>query len=182
MNQQEAIDSFSDEIDSFTGKSSNPLADAEPLSDGTEGGGTDTATVRRDTGYEPPPQAEVPYTPPRQAEIPPYVPPPYVPPTYTPPPPDRSLDEIETLHDFREHILSEVNRQAEYRAREYALDQRVESSETYARQAHNGSDGLDSYDSLVDSYLVPLIHKDRRVFELLRQMPSPGEAAYTMAS
>jgi hypothetical protein len=97
-------------------------------------------------------------------------------PTETP----TSLDEVENLGQFKDYILSEARRQITEEWTEKDLDARVESTESKARQLHNGEDGFPEYDEVVDTYVVPLIEKNPTVFKLLRLLDDPGEAAYTL--
>ena len=84
------------------------------------------------------------------------------------------------LGTYTRFIVDTAKKEFESLATDRQLDQRVESSESRAREIHNGEDGLPSYDELVDEYVVPIIEKNKKIYELLRQMPDPAEASYTL--
>jgi hypothetical protein len=130
----------------------------------------DTPDWRR--GTEPkyvPPEPEESYTP--QEEVPP---------VYTPPPQgyEPSAFYGDNLEDYTHYVLSEAKKSFEHSYNERRLDERVESTEIAARQAHTGDDHLPDYDSVVDSHVVPMIRQRPEVFSWLRAQPNPAEAAF----
>jgi hypothetical protein len=54
-------------------------------------------------------------------------------------------------------------------------DGRVLDGERDARLRHGAS-----YDRLIEGYVVPVIHRRPEVFKILRDMPLPAEAAFTL--
>lgn len=92
----------------------------------------------------------------------------------------RSLDDVQDLGSYTRYILDEASRQFKKEMTEQQLDSRVEFTETRAREIHNGDDGLPSYDELVDEYVVPMIQKNPKIFEVIKQLPDPAEASYTL--
>jgi len=87
---------------------------------------------------------------------------------------------VNDLASYTRYILNEAEKSFEHKMTEKQLDGRVESTEKSAREAHNGEDGLPAYDELVDEFVAPLIQKRPRIFNMLREMEDPAEAAYTL--
>jgi len=87
---------------------------------------------------------------------------------------------VNDLASYTRYILNEAEKSFEHKMTEKQLDGRVESTEKTAREAHNGDDGLPAYDELVDEFVAPLIQKRPRIFNMLREMEDPAEAAYTL--
>lgn len=87
---------------------------------------------------------------------------------------------VNDLASYTRYILNEAEKSFEHKMTEKQLDSRVESTEKTARENHNGEDGLPAYDELVDEYVAPLIQKRPRIFNMLREMEDPAEAAYTL--
>ena len=87
---------------------------------------------------------------------------------------------VNDLASYTRYILNEAEKSFENKMTEKQLDGRVESTEKQAREAHNGEDGLPAYDELVDEFVAPLIQKRPRIFNMLREMEDPAEAAYTL--
>lgn len=92
----------------------------------------------------------------------------------------RSLDEVQDLGSYTRYILDEASKQFKKEMSEQQLDSRVEFTESRARDVHNGDDGLPGYDELVDEYVVPMIQKNPKIFEVIKQLPDPAEASYTL--
>lgn len=92
----------------------------------------------------------------------------------------RSLDDVQDLGSYTRYILEEASKQFERKMSDQQLDSRVEYTETRARDLHNGEDGLPAYDELVDEFVVPMIQKNPRIFEVIKQLPDPAEASYTL--
>ena len=91
-----------------------------------------------------------------------------------------SLDEVKDLGQYTRFVLDEAAKQFEHKMTQKQLDDRVETSESHAREVHNGEDGLPPYDELLDEFVVPMVQKNPKIFELIRQMPDPAEASYTL--
>ena len=87
---------------------------------------------------------------------------------------------VNDLASYTRYILNEAEKSFEHKMTEKQLDGRVESTEKTARETHNGEDGLPAYDELVDEFVAPLIQKRPRIFNMLREMEDPAEAAYTL--
>jgi hypothetical protein len=118
-----------------------------------------------------------------------------------PTPPDsgydgpRSLEQVESYADFKKFAeqfarpyygpidadaVETVRQGVDLAKHEISLEQlnaRVASSEARARAKYG-----EAYDRLVDKYVVPTIRDDPRLFEILRWMPDPGEAAFKLAT
>lgn len=92
----------------------------------------------------------------------------------------KSLDEVQDLGSYTRYILDEASKQFKKEMTDQQLDSRVEFTETRAREIHNGDDGLPGYDELVDEYVVPMIQKNPKIFEVIKQLPDPAEASYTL--
>jgi len=90
------------------------------------------------------------------------------------------LDKVTNLQDYTRYVLQEAEKAFEHKMTEKQMDNRVEESEVQARKQHDGEDGLPAYDDLVDEYVVPMIQKNPRIFQLLRVMPDPAESSYTL--
>jgi hypothetical protein len=60
------------------------------------------------------------------------------------------------------------------------LNQRVVDTEQAAREVHDGSDGLPTYDDVVENEAAELIRANPKIFEALRLMANPGEAGYIL--
>src|SRR5512138_89969 len=87
---------------------------------------------------------------------------------------------VNDLASYTRYILNEAEKSFEHKMTEKQLDGRVESTEKTARENHNGEDGLPAYDELIDEFVAPLIQKRPRIFNMLREMEDPAEAAYTL--
>ena len=87
---------------------------------------------------------------------------------------------IETIGELTESILKQAEQNFEKRFTEKQLDGRVASTEEQARKQHDGADGYPDYDAIFDGYVEPMIKQNPKVYELLRLMPNPAEAAYTL--
>jgi hypothetical protein len=87
---------------------------------------------------------------------------------------------VNDLASYTRYILNEAEKSFEHKMTEKQLDGRVETTEKSARDAHNGEDGLPAYDELVDEFVAPLIQKKPRIFNMLRELEDPAEAAYTL--
>lgn len=90
------------------------------------------------------------------------------------------LDKVSNLADYTRYVLQEAEKAFEHKMTEKQMDNRVEETENQARKIHDGTDGLPAYDDIVDEYVVPMIQKNPRIFQLLRVMPDPAESSYTL--
>lgn len=89
----------------------------------------------------------------------------YLPPDVTGP---LSADEVQTV---REGVDL-----AKFEYRQEQANKNLFACEKQARARHPRD-----YDLYVDNYVAPLINQDPRVFEMLRYLPDPAEAAYKLA-
>jgi len=87
------------------------------------------------------------------------------------PPPDvtglRSDDQVETVRQGID--------KAKYEYHQEQANKNLVASENRAQLRHR------DYNILVPNFVEPEINRDWRVFEMLRYMPDPGEAAYRLA-
>jgi len=92
----------------------------------------------------------------------------------------KTLEQVESLHDLYGLLKRENRAELDSRLGEDKKQTRLVTSQDRARTEHNGSDGFPAYDDLVEETVLPLIEKNPRIYHLLREMPDPGEAAYTL--
>ena len=88
--------------------------------------------------------------------------------------------EATDLKSYSRWLIGEAKKSFQAEMTEKQLDNRVESSEKTAREAHDGEDGLPAYDEMIDEYVAPLIQKRPEIFKMLRQLDDPAEGAYTL--
>jgi len=118
------------------------------------------------------PEREPVYTPPQAA---------YVPPTplnyYTR---DEDLPAFEgnDLEDYTRYVLDQAATRFERAYSEQRAQEKIQMTEAGARAAHNGKDGLPTYDEVFDGYTVPLIRQRPEVYQWLMAQPNPAEASF----
>jgi hypothetical protein len=82
--------------------------------------------------------------------------------------------EGETIEEYTDYLLQQSDRRYELRQ----MNDRVESTERAARRAHDGRDGLPSYDDICDGHVVPWIRQRPEMFKWLREQNNPAESAF----
>ena len=90
--------------------------------------------------------------------------------------PREEMTPDEFAEDLKKGLLAEV----EEKFTAAQISRRVESSETWARQQYDGSDGKPTYDEMFDKYVAPFIMKNPGVYHVLKVMPNPAEATYAL--
>jgi hypothetical protein len=82
--------------------------------------------------------------------------------------------EGETVEEYTDYLLQQSDRRYELRQ----MNDRVESTERAARRAHDGRDGLPTYDDICDGYVAPWIRQKPEMFKWLREQNNPAESAF----
>lgn len=85
-----------------------------------------------------------------------------------------NLENVKTVGDFAKYILSESDKRQEARLSEADKVNRIRTTQAEARRQH------EDYDDVLNESVMPLIKQNPRIYELLRELPDPAEAAYTL--
>jgi hypothetical protein len=88
------------------------------------------------------------------------------------------FDGFETLEQYKDYILQRANENFEQKYQERRFTERIEASETRARENHDGSDGLPAYDELVNGYAAPAMRQQPQLHRLVLSQADPAAAAY----
>ena len=92
----------------------------------------------------------------------------------------KPIEEVKTVKDLVEHVITETRRASRAEMGELDKTNRIRTTQTAARSKHDGADGNPSYDDVLDEIVLPMIRENPNLFALLREMPDPAEAAYTL--
>ena len=106
--------------------------------------GGDDAAREQEPAYTPP-QDPMPYTPPIPLEY------------YQPRDDDVHPFQGDNLEDYTRYVLDQAGKRFERSYAEREANQRVETTETRAREVDSGRDGLPRYDDIIDGHVAPLI-------------------------